>query len=655
MKNIFLLLFFLLFIGKNLFAEEDNVEKKSNIHQQAMNTNWCDNTTGEWLIGFFDNYVIFDNQLWNYENKTIKGDRYIFHVAHGRKEIDIKIGKLKSNKRNIIIGCIDHNCSPITTSILPDYQTKDNRNSFKDNGYRLRDSVTIQGVVRNAPNKLSAITIYQYSPFEPCLPSADLLHNVPIDSLGRFYIRIPVYNSNLFDVYKIPQQLPLEVDEDYFFYFDIANNQHLVMGRNARLVNELIAHPINTLEIINGRKVDINQRLNAINQANNNCISCLDSIISRHVNLSERYKIWWRERIRNSYAFSLLSDEDMLNRKVEENEIISIINEGDYLNPQLPLTLYADAYDIINGYMTRLKNITVKANLGDVINDGYFKIGDDVKPMIRKLKEVHELAQKGDTIAARHIYEVDIKAIPNYEKLQDSLNEILDPMLEKVQNVKYLNTIMLKADSMKLRSDLRDLYFTNELVLNMNGTPAWLQLSQWARANVKSPWMLNFFNEQNAFFLDISNEASNMKFDDNKSLEELTKGSDIFNHIIKPFKGKIIYVDVWGTWCGPCRQEMIYVPALKESLKDKDIVYIYLCNGSTDESWRNAIKRYHLEGDNCVHYNLPGKQENALERYLRVNGYPSYRLVNRQGKLLQGEAPQPSCTEVLKSTINSIK
>jgi len=127
-----------------------------------------------------------------------------------------------------------------------------------------------------------------------------------------------------------------------------------------------------------------------------------------------------------------------------------------------------------------------------------------------------------------------------------------------------------------------------------------------------------------------------------EELKGITDGQQLFEHIIKPFKGYVIYVDVWGTWCGPCRGQMEHVPALKKMLEGKPVVYLYFCNNSPEDSWRTFIIQKHLDTDNAVHYNLPREQENAIERYLEVSGFPTYRLVDTKGRLMPGAAPWPS-------------
>ena len=68
------------------------------------------------------------------------------------------------------------------------------------------------------------------------------------------------------------------------------------------------------------------------------------------------------------------------------------------------------------------------------------------------------------------------------------------------------------------------------------------------------------------------------------------------------------------------------------------IVFLYLANRSDDESWKNVIKEYEVTGDNVVHYNLPDVQQSAVENFLKVNQYPTYRLIDRNGNLLDVNA-----------------
>ena len=84
-----------------------------------------------------------------------------------------------------------------------------------------------------------------------------------------------------------------------------------------------------------------------------------------------------------------------------------------------------------------------------------------------------------------------------------------------------------------------------------------------------------------------------------------------------------------------------------------DIVFFYLANRSDDESWKNVIKEYEVTGDNVVHYNLPDVQQSAVENFLKVNGYPTYRLIDRNGNLLDVNA-DPRNLDALENLLKAL-
>ena len=114
-------------------------------------------------------------------------------------------------------------------------------------------------------------------------------------------------------------------------------------------------------------------------------------------------------------------------------------------------------------------------------------------------------------------------------------------------------------------------------------------------------------------------------------VEGMSDGEKILRKLIEPYQGKLIYVDIWGTWCAPCRENLKDSWRVREALKDYDIVYIFLANRSSDEAWKSVISEYNLTGPNCVHYNLPEDQQSAIEHYIGVNGYPTYKIIDKQG------------------------
>lgn len=121
---------------------------------------------------------------------------------------------------------------------------------------------------------------------------------------------------------------------------------------------------------------------------------------------------------------------------------------------------------------------------------------------------------------------------------------------------------------------------------------------------------------------------------------------DLFASIIAPFRGKTILVDFWETWCGPCRNANELMTPLKEELKDKDIVYIYLASESSPAgTWENMIVG--LKGE---HYRLNEKQSRYLKNTFGVEGVPTYLIVDPEGNICWKQTGFPGA-ETMKAEL----
>lgn len=129
----------------------------------------------------------------------------------------------------------------------------------------------------------------------------------------------------------------------------------------------------------------------------------------------------------------------------------------------------------------------------------------------------------------------------------------------------------------------------------------------------------------------IINEQENNEQEYEIKVEEqkpLTKGDSIFQRIIEPYKGNVLYVDFWAMSCGPCRAKMLRMRDEVEANKDKPVKYIYITD-DTPEKCRSFLESNNIKGE---HIHVTRQEWGYLSEKFNFSGIPFIVLFDKQGK-----------------------
>ena len=106
-----------------------------------------------------------------------------------------------------------------------------------------------------------------------------------------------------------------------------------------------------------------------------------------------------------------------------------------------------------------------------------------------------------------------------------------------------------------------------------------------------------------------------------------------------PLKGKLLFIDIWATYCPDCRKELPALEALQEDYKTEPITFVSISVDRDKEAWKAMVKEKKLRG---IHlYASPEIKELFKELY-DLRSIPRYMLIDEKGNIINANLPMPS-------------
>ena len=109
------------------------------------------------------------------------------------------------------------------------------------------------------------------------------------------------------------------------------------------------------------------------------------------------------------------------------------------------------------------------------------------------------------------------------------------------------------------------------------------------------------------------------------------------------FKGKYIYIDLWATWCNPCKKELPYLKELEKKFEGTEIVFIGLSTDGDKEKWAKMVKEGNMPG---VQLHIGPRSE--FQKAYNIDGIPRFILLDKEGVILNNNMSRPSSEDTYK-------
>lgn len=109
---------------------------------------------------------------------------------------------------------------------------------------------------------------------------------------------------------------------------------------------------------------------------------------------------------------------------------------------------------------------------------------------------------------------------------------------------------------------------------------------------------------------------------------------------MEQFKGRYVYIDLWASWCIPCRKEIPFLQKLEKAYEGKNIAFVSISLDKKSSTWKSTLEALQMHG----HQLFGG--ESAFAEQLNVTSIPHFLLYDPDGKLRMYRAPAPSSEQI---------
>jgi thiol-disulfide isomerase/thioredoxin len=150
----------------------------------------------------------------------------------------------------------------------------------------------------------------------------------------------------------------------------------------------------------------------------------------------------------------------------------------------------------------------------------------------------------------------------------------------------------------------------------------------------------------------LEKEYEKTKYLETGSIAPEIKGITIAGDTIhlSDFRGKVVYIDVWATWCPPCITEFQAMLQLEKELgNNEDLLFLYISIDEDMDKWNKFIKTQNFGGLQI------NSSRSTLQKDYLVASIPRYFIIDKQGKIVNANASKPSSEKIKEEILMVVR
>ncbi|MGY8987155.1 MAG: TlpA family protein disulfide reductase [Flavobacteriales bacterium] len=156
---------------------------------------------------------------------------------------------------------------------------------------------------------------------------------------------------------------------------------------------------------------------------------------------------------------------------------------------------------------------------------------------------------------------------------------------------------------------------------------------------------LNWMNQVTEYYLKKHEQVKNLPKVGEAAIDFTYPDMDGNMVSLSDFKGSYVYVDIWATWCGPCKYEIPFLIQLEKDYHDANIVFMSVSIDveKAKQTWTNMINKENMGGVQLI--SIDGWKSQICKDYA-INGIPRFMLFDLDGNVISVNAVRPSSEEI---------